>query len=110
MDWKKAVGYGVALWVLMFVLVSVLIAFKLYPAYPILAAILAAVVSYVLAGYAKPKDKNEALKFGASWVVVGVLLDGLITTRFSAEIFGMWTLWLGYALVFLSPLLRVKKS
>ena len=109
MNWRKAIGFGAALWVIMFALVSALIAFKLYPSYPILAAVLGGVVSYVLAGYAKPASNNEALSFGATWVVVGVALDWLITTRFSPAIFGMWTLWLGYGLVLLVPLLRVKK-
>lgn len=109
MNWKNALGFGVALWILMFVIVSVLIAFKLYPVYPILAALFAGVVSYVLSGYARPKNNSEALTFGATWVVVGVVLDALITTRFSAGIFGMWTLWLGYALVLFAPLLKVRK-
>lgn len=104
-------GFGVLLWVLMFVIVSVFIAFKLYPgATEIVIAVIAGVVSYILAGYAKPKDMTEALKFGGSWVVVGLILDALVTMRFNPAIFGVWTLWLGYGLALVAPTLRVKKS
>ena len=111
MDLKKILGFGVVFWILMFVIVSVFIAFKLYPGgTEVLIAVIAGVVSYILAGFAKPKDRAEALKFGISWVIVGVVLDALITLRFSPGIFQMWTLWLGYALVLLAPTLKVKQA
>ena len=112
MDWKKAVFLGVGLWVAMFVIVSAFIAFMLYtPGQPnIIVAVVAGIISYVLAGFAKPKTLQNALQYGASWVVVGLVLDWLITTRFSSVIFQMWTLWLGYGLILLAPLLRTKKD
>lgn len=112
MDWKKALGYGVALWVVMFVIVSALISFKAYQGAVMLVvvAIISGIISYVLAGYAKPAKANDALLYGVSWVVVGVVLDLLVTSRFNAAIFSSWSLWLGYALVLLAPMVRVKRS
>jgi len=110
-DWKKAVGFGALGWVLMFVIVSALIALGVYglSMMPIVTALIAGVISFILAGYIKPKNNNIALTYGATWVVVGVILDMIVTTKFNAQIFSSWSLWLGYALVVLAPVLKVKK-
>lgn len=112
MDWKKAFGLGVVFWILMFVIVSIFIAFNFYTnGEPnIIIALIAGIVSYFLSAYAKPKNITEALKLGFTWVIVGLILDGIVTTRFSATVFQMWTLWLGYGLALLAPALRVSKK
>ncbi len=112
MNWKKMLGFGALLWVLMFVIVSIAIGFKIPESLwlNISFAVISGVISFVLAGYAKPKNLGMALGYGASWVVVGVILDGIVTMRFNSEIFMAWELWLGYGLVLLAPLLRVKKA
>lgn len=112
MNWKKAIGYGVALWVLMFVIISILIAYKIYEGVivAIVVAIISGIISYILAGYAKPTKISEALMYGFTWVVVGVILDVIVTRRFNAAIFSEWSLWLGYALVLLAPIVRVKRA
>ncbi len=112
MNWKKAIGFGALLWVLMFVIVSAFIGFKIYDYVwmEVVTAAIAGVISYILAGYVKPKSFGTALCYGASWLVVGVILDAIVTMRFNPAIFTAWTLWLGYGLVVLAPLLRVKKA
>jgi len=112
MNWKKAIGFGALLWVLMFVIVSVFIGFKVPDSLwlNIGFAVISAVISFILAGYAKPKSFGMALGYGLSWLAVGVILDFIVTMRFNSEIFTAWTLWLGYGLVVLAPLLRVKKA
>lgn len=68
MDWKKTIGLGITLWILMFVIVSVFIAFGFYiPGHPnIIVALIAGIVSYILAGYAKPPNTTEALHYGVA--------------------------------------------
>jgi len=112
MNWKKAVGYGAALWVLMFVIVSVFVGFKIWGStwLHVVTAFIAGVVSFVLAGYAKPAKASAALSYGISWAVVSAILDIAITMRFDSTVFAQWPMWLGYALIILAPLLRVKKS
>lgn len=112
MNWKKAIGFGVLIWVLMFAIVSAFIAFNVYQGVlmGIVTAIIAGVIAFILAGYVKPSSLGIALAYGFIWVVVGVILDGVITMQFNPEIFGSWSLWLGYFLVLLAPALRVKKS
>lgn len=112
MNWKKAIGFGALLWVLMFVIVSALIGFKIqeFLWVEIGISIISGVISFILAGYVKPKSFGMALGYGASWLVVGVILDAIVTMRFNPAIFTSWMLWLGYGLVVLAPLLRVKKE
>ncbi len=111
MNWKKAIGFGVLLWIIMFVVVSVLVGFDVYKYLwvQVVAAIIAGVVSLVLAGYVKPHKAGLALGYGLTWVIVGIILDLIITTRFDPTVFSSWILWLGYALVLLAPLLKVRK-
>ena len=111
MNWKKAIGFGVLLWVLMFVIVSIFIAFGIYDFLwmMIVTAVIAGLISFILAGFVKPRNVGLALGYGLAWVVVGVILDLIVTMRFNPTIFASWTLWLGYVLILLAPLLRVKK-
>jgi len=112
MNWKKAIGFGALLWMIVFIVVCIFIGFNIYGSLwlDILTAIIAGFVSFVLAGYVKPNKAAIALGYGFSWVVVGLILDAIITMRFNPEIFSSWALWLGYGLALLAPLLRVKKS
>lgn len=110
MNCKKAIGYGIGLWVLMFVIISALIGFNAYQTsvMHIAAAVIGGIISFIFAGYVKPSSMKFALSYGAVWVVVGLVLDALITMRFNQTIFSSRSLWLGYALVLLAPLLRVQ--
>lgn len=105
-NWKKAIGFGVGLWILMFVIISIFIGFKIYDntAMYVVSAIIGGVISYILAKYAKPADRGTAFVYAASWVVVGVILDAIVTRQFNGEIFSQWSLWLGYGLVLVAPL------
>lgn len=111
MNWKKAIGFGILLWVLMFVIVSIFIAFKIYEFrwIRILTAVIAGITSFLLAGLAKPTKIGWALLYGLIWVIICVILDVLVTMRFNPAIFAARSLWLGYVLVLFVPLLKVKK-
>lgn len=112
MNWKKAISFGAVIWILMFVIVSVFIGFKIYGSVwmQIIAAIIAGAISYYLAGKIKPHSAKSALSYGLTWAMVGVILDAIVTTRFNPAIFASWSLWLGYILVLLAPTFQVKKS
>jgi hypothetical protein len=111
-NWKKAIGFGVLLWVLMFVIVSIFVAFKIVDltGMNIVIAIIAGLISLILAGYVKPDKASTALSYGLSWVVIGIILDAVVTLRFNPAIFTDWSLWLGYVLVLLAPVSKVKKA
>lgn len=111
MNWKKAIGFGVILYVVMFFIVSIFVAFKIYNGdwIKFLTAIIGGVVSYILAGYIKPLTYGQALNYGIVWVAISAIFDAVITLRFDPTIFSQWTMWFGYVLIILAPLLRVKK-
>lgn len=112
MDWKKTIGSGIMLWALMFVVVSVFIAFNIFgnSIAKVIIAIIAGAISYSLAKKLKPADIKAALTDGVVWVIVGVILDALVSIRFNPLIFQSKGLWLGYFLVLLAPILVVKKK
>lgn len=111
MNWKKGIGYGALLWLIMFALVSVLLnSYYLYAWMPIIIAIIAGVISFILAKYIKPINTKMALSYGLLWVIVGLVLDFFVTKQFNPDIFNAWSLWLGYISVLLAPLLVVKKT
>lgn len=115
MSWKKVLGFGVLLWIIMFVLVSAFLAFKFYPPkgpswMAIVMAVVSGVIAYIFAGKLKPASLGQALGYGIFWVVVCVILDFLITKQFENTIFSQWTIWLSYLLVLLAPLLQVTKT
>src|SRR4030042_4368357 len=108
----KAIGYGIFLWIIMFAVVCAFIAFKVYDFNwtQICTALIAGIVSFVLAGRLKPDRVTSALTYGLIFVVTGLVLDILISMKFNSEIFNSWSLWTGYALVLLAPILRTRKS
>jgi len=114
MDWKKGIGLGVLLWVIIFALISVFIGFNIYDNtwMKIVTEIIVAVVAFVLAGVIKPKDARAALMYGIAWVIIGVILDAVVTMRFNALIFQSKSVWLGYLLILIAPLVytQIKKS
>lgn len=111
-NWLKTIGFGALIWILMFVIVSTLMAYGLYANIyeKAIVALIAGVLSFFAAGFLRPDKINTALIYGIVFVVTGVVLDALITMRFSADIFYSKALWLGYVLVLLAPLLKVKKG
>jgi len=96
----------------MFVIISIFIAFDIYKFVwmEVITPIIAGIVSLVLAGKIKPSKVAAALGYGLSWVVIGLILDAIVTLRFNPAVFTFWSLWLGYLLVLLAPVLRVKKA
>ncbi len=109
MDWKKAIGFGVLIWVLMFAIVSaVLNTYQETLWMKTVIILVAGLIAWFLAKKVKPGSMGSALGYGFVWVIIGLILDYFITMRFNAEIFQLWSLWAGYGLIFLAPLLRIK--
>lgn len=111
MNWKKALGFGALLWAIMFVLVSAFIGFRIYDLLWLqnVTIVIGGIIAFFLAGYLKPNSLGLALGYGFSWVIVGIILDAIISMRFAPDIFSSWTLWLSYFLVLIAPTVRLKK-
>jgi hypothetical protein len=109
MNWKKAIGFGVLIWILMFVIVCVFIAFEIYD-YTWMKAVtivIGAAIVFFFAKKVKPSKIIAALGYGLIWVVISIILDALITTKFNENIFKSKTLWVVYILTLLIPLLAI---
>ena len=111
MNWKKAISFGIAIWILIFVVVCILVGFKIYGSrvINIIVALIGGTLSFIFAGKLKIKNIGLALSYGIIWLIIGFLLDLIISARFNPHIFSSRALWLGYALILLAPLLTVKK-
>lgn len=111
MNWTKAIGFGVLIWLIMFAVVSVISDWYQGNTWvKIVVILLAGAIAFFLAGYVKPSSAGLAIGYGLVWVVVGLALDYLITKRFNSEIFSLWSVWTGYALILLAPLLKVEEG
>ena len=115
MSWKKALGFGALIWAIMFVVVSILVAYGFVASgggstlFSWLLAILSLVVTYVAAMYIAPKSSMEAIQYGLVFAVVGIILDFLISQRFAPGMFSSVPYWVTYVLMVFVPLLGVKK-
>lgn len=115
MDWKKIIGFGLLLWVILFAFVSALAGFKVYGNIwgKMITIAVAAVLAFLFAKNIKPATVAKALGLGIIWVAVAAILDFFITIRFEPNLFKMRSLWVGYAVILLAPLafrLMQKKS
>jgi hypothetical protein len=110
-NWTKAIGFGALIWLIIFAIVSAVL--DLYQDtiwMKVLIALIAGFIAFLLAAKVKPTSIKLALSYGLIWVMVGVVLDALITMRFNLEIFKLWSLWLGYLLILIAPLFKVEEK
>lgn len=112
MNIKRGIGFGLLLWVIMFVVASVFVAFNMQDAtlLSVLMLVISAVAVFILAGYVMPKSFGQALSYGLLWAVVGIILDYLISVKFAPDMFSSAYYWISYLLVVLVPMLKVKKE
>lgn len=111
MNLGKAIGFGAAIWVLIFVIVSVFVGFNIYnnTLMKAVAVVIVGIIAFIFAGYAKPQKFSSALGYGIIWVIIGLILDFIVTTKFNPVIFSSRALWAGYLLILVTPLLKIKK-
>jgi len=111
MNWKKGIGFGIIVWAAMFIVVCILIAYKMPQnmLFNVITTVISLVVVFFCAKNIAPKSMGSALKYGLVFAVVGIILDYFISLRFAPNIFSSVSYWVSYLLVVLVPLLTVKK-
>ncbi len=111
MNWKKALGFGALIWVIMFITISALVGYGLSTdaMFTIVVTIISLVVAYLAARNLAPNGYGLAILYGLIFAVVGIVLDFLISQRFAPDMFSSAYYWLSYLLIVLVPLLAVKK-
>jgi hypothetical protein len=111
MNWLKAIGFGLALFAIMFVLGSIaMFGLKLTGiAMAIVMLISLIIVLWLLAKQYQISGLNEGLQVGLVWLVVDALLEYiviiLIFNQGKVAGFYNWSVLVGYALIVVIPAL-----
>ncbi len=109
----KYIVYGAIIWGVAFIVASVFVGYKVIS--PLImhgiTTLAVAIVTFKLAKNLNIDNRKEMLKYSICWVIVGLILDAVITTRFTGwRFFYAKYIWIGYALILLVPLLAVKSK
>lgn len=108
MNYTKAIGYGLLIWVVMFAVVSAFLPYYNQAWMKVVLVVVVALISYACATRLRLKSYAAAIDYGVVWVLVAVLLEVLVTQRFNPLIFTEWSLWVGYAATLIAPSLTVR--
>jgi hypothetical protein len=107
----KIIGIGAIIWSVAFVVACVFVGFKVSSELLIQGITTLAVLTatFLFARSLNVSGKAEMLKYVLIWILVGLTLDAIITTRFAGwEFFLTWHIWVSYALSIPVSLLAVK--
>jgi hypothetical protein len=118
MNWLKAIGYGIALFAILFVIGSIaMFGLKVTGnTMSIIMLIAAIIVVWLLAKQYKIGSLNAGIRVGLVWLVVDALLEYLVIIQiFNKGVVGgfyNWSVILGYALIVVIPALvgQLKKT
>lgn len=107
----QLIGYGGVIWGVAFLVACVFVAFQVESGILMQSVIALAVVItvYHLAKKLNLSSRKEMLKYSIAWVVIVFILEYLIDTKFVPDILYHPSVWLGLFLIFVIPLLVVKK-
>lgn len=109
-NWLKALGFGVLIWAVMFVLVWAAISMGIFSSVwtQVILAIIAGVMTYALTANTKPSEVVPALGYGAVFAAIGIILDLAISQQLVSGLFGLWAYYLTYAVILLAPTLQLE--
>ena len=107
-NWKRALGYGVLFYIIIYVATTAFVAYKINPQTDIVAwSIMMAITlttGYFISLRLEMKDYKEALMYGIVWVIITVLLDLVLTVPFTGISFiENWRFFTGIAVTLLIP-------
>ena len=110
MNWLKAIGYGIALFAIMFVIGSIaMFGLKLSGnVFSITMLISGIIVLYLLAGQYGVKSLNDGIQLGIVWLIVDVILEYYVLVQIFMKgdaSFYTWSVLTGYVTVVLVPTL-----
>lgn len=103
-----ALGWGIAIYAVMYLLWSGLVIYGLAAGVLSLIVRLIAltVVTTIAARSLRLPDWKDLAPYTVSWAVVAILLDALFLVPFSGwALYATWSVWVGYALVAILPIL-----
>jgi len=113
LNWKKTIGYGVIIWVVAFVVASLIMALGILNTY---VQWLIIQIAVVIAGYKFVRKLNlvtntSAIITGLVWVAVVIVLDLIITRYFTTmSFFRDWKTWVSYLIILFLPIVTIAKT
>lgn len=109
-NWFKAIGFGIAIWLLMFAIASLAVGIGIYASLwtQLALALIAGILGYVFAAFLDSYSDSQALGYGVVWAAAGIILDLTVVSLFSLQMFGFWQYWLGYALLLFAPWVQLQ--
>lgn len=114
MNYLKSILFGALIWAVAFVVVSVFIGYGVDAqsmASKLVTTLAVALTAYFLARSLNVYHGSEMLRYSALWVLTGLVLDYLVTVKYTGmAFFSRWDIWISYAVILLAPLLAVKKG
>ncbi|MDD5433548.1 MAG: hypothetical protein PHE77_02750 [Candidatus Pacebacteria bacterium] len=106
--------FGILIWAVAFIIVSVFIAFKMPTTdfvVKITTTLSVFIATLLLAKSLKLNSQITAVSIGVIWAAIGLALDFIVTTHFTGmSIFNQWNVLLGYLLIIFTPLLTIKRG
>lgn len=103
-------GWGIVIYAIMFLLASVFATYGFFEGItPRIVNLIVLIATSVIAGRAlKAHTWSDILPYSLSWGIVVAIIDGIMLLPFGGwQIYTNWSVWFGYALVALSPLLAL---
>jgi hypothetical protein len=105
----KALAYAAFLWLIITGLIGAVYGFGLYfgltdsPWIEIVAALVAGGIAAIFAKEIGVLTTKQAWTYSLLWLAIPVLLDLIIISPLTDEVFRSWQYWFGHFLVFASP-------
>lgn len=114
LNWKKTIGFGIIIWVVIFIFVTILVGFKVNTEaffWWLITEIVLIITTVILAKKLTLTKIQVALSTGLVWVIITLILDLIITARFTTmEFFNSWQIWVSYAIILVVPVFCIKKE
>lgn len=113
MNWKNLLVPPVAIYVANFMFISALIGFQIDQTATwvwIVNIIITIVGLWIATNMIKPASVKDGLMLGIGWIVIMLILDLVLTTRFTGmTYFSDWKSYIPYILTILIPVVNSKK-
>ena len=111
MNYKKVIGYGALIWAIVYLVATVFVAYKMTGT--LLSQVVVLLVLAAAVFFASQKSnfvsRSDALKYALGWIIVGFILDLILTIPFTGwQFYLSWEMLLGYLLGLVVPQFTVK--
>ena len=114
---RGAIGWGIAIYALMYLLWSGLVIYGLAAGgLSLIVRLLALAIITTIAGRSiRMTNWKDLAPYTCVWAVIAIVLDAIFLVPFSGwSLYATWSVWVGYALVAVIPLItsfrRVRSS